>query len=537
MAAGPDISRLLATQSDDMLLAAYKGGVLPGVGKQPPAKPGQGKPGAPAAEPPADPLDAIDAKIGLATMGIMGAQLGIPALGGAFNWAGKKTGSGMLTRAGAGLKAAGEMTFADIGSGIPLLGSVGRGVSNAAASVAGLFTDGLHAIGITDFAANRHAAQAVKHADNLHTAANTLFAHQVSHPKLSAALAEVHTHLQAGPVAMNHEAFAEAMRQAENIAGEVGHGAVGKSLKAVGKHAARLEQSVFFADGYQNLSHYTRNAPASFAKQSVLHGAMNASFVAGAAISDIHTGVDLRKALTNLKSMYANITGTPEEEVSGWSLMLSGKAPEPVKAARAEIFKEYGPAVVLDAANTVLNVKFAVSNNFGSLGKNMLLLMAVPLANQMLVRNILGGQLLPAYEQMKNAEAAGEALPAESYAKLIGNASRELYDRGGEGSNFAKALGQIYANAHAKVDVVLREIDNGTLHKRIELLQRDYEKQQREAGTQPPEAKEAGAPEAVVSHVDRLKGNGKIAQREVLGEHTEKLARPVQVPGQQPSPA
>ncbi len=481
--------------------------------------------------------DWFDKWLGRANIGVMGAQFGLPIVAGGMGAIGAHGISSNLKKVEA-------TTFSELGQMTGMSG-VARGVSEASMSVAGAGASVLEKLGITGLMSRYYSGQFDKHIGRMADAAQDVFSHRVADAKLGASLDAVRGHLAvAHPTHINYDGLTEAITAAKTQANEVGHSVLAKSLGGLEKSALKAHNAHYFADGTANLAHYASNATGKMAKAPVVHGLMNATFIAGAAIDDYRTGSDLHTALKDLKAMHCAITGEKPDDVSTWGLML-GKVSEPVAAARSEILKEFGPASVLSAANTMLNLKFATNSKYGSMGKSIALLVAVPMANAILVRGMLGGRMLPAYKELKQAEHDGQELSNEQYAKLIGNASKELHARGGPDGNFAKALGVFYAHHHARVDTVLKEVSNGTLHKRIEQLQHEFEvfkrehpeivaahQQQAQAAQVPHHEEKQG-----VSHVDRLKNGGHAPRREVVGTHTEKLANRAGSPaeGQQPT--
>jgi hypothetical protein len=345
----------------------------------------------------------------------------------------------------------------------------------------------------------------------------------VGEGKLGSAMNEIRSHLSAHPMNVNYDALTKSIGEAQAAAKDLGHAPLTKSLSKFAKATNNAENARFFADGWGNLQKHSANLGKSMGQASVLHGLMNATFIAGAAVSDYRTVTDLHRELGNLKRMHAHLTGQKEEDVSGMGLMF-GKVPEPVAQARAELMKEFGPAVVLDVANTVMNIKFAANSKFGSSMKAMMMMMALPMANSMIARGLLGGQLLPTYSRMRDLECRNEEVPKEMYEKLIGSASKDIAARGGQDSNFTKALAVFYSEHHAKADTILKEVHDGTMKKRVAQLQGEYDAYMREH----PEIAQAQAKEAELkkegSHVDRLLSGGKQMARDVVGDHTAKLA-------------
>jgi len=461
-----------------------------------------------------------------------------------------------------------NLTFRQVGNATGLGGIFG-GISNGVMGALGYAVKPFEALGLTGVAGNFYAKQLARHTSEIDKAMKVISAHsaQVSHPELAAALQGVESHLAAGLPTMRfseelgasvksaHAALASAGHMPGILAGFIGGSGGGASkelsraLKTVANSTYKAELAADFARGYSNLSEVTRNATPHMAQANVWHGLLQGTFVVGAAASDYHTVKDLRKGLQAMKDMYCGLTGEKADDISAFSLFI-GKVPAPVAAARAELLKEFGPAAVLDVANTVLNVKGVVHNKYFGLGKNMLLLIALPMANSIIARGLLGGTLLPAYMKIKESEAAHQPVAQEDYIKLIANASKDLQVLGGETSNFTKALAFFYAQHQAKADMVLKEIDNGTLRKRMEEMEREYNAYIREHPGHDPKnrAKANGAavthsanghnhheaPANGVSHAGQP--HSARPERKIVGPETKKLIERSVAEGMRESP-
>lgn len=511
----PNSAMLAAYNSiDDVaLLAAKQTGVMPGRGGQGQQAKGKGAASAPAA----DPWEAIEKYNGYIGMAGFGA-MGLPFVGAGLNKVGGWTGFSALNSLGNGFKKAGEMTFAEVGHATGL-GGVFSPIGKAFDGVTSLSARALQATGLTKVASNMHAGRFQSHMGKVHAALGALG--NVTDAKLAGHISEITTHLN-GPISHGtFEKVEKALADATTHAAEVGHPAakqIGKLTSAVEKAAT----SHYFADGYAHLGEYAKKSSSRIAQGGALHGLMNASFIAGAGITDYRMTTDLMKSLKNLKTMHAKLSGQSEDDISTLGLFL-GKVSEPVEQARTEILKEFGPSIVLNAMNTVVNIKLAANQKSGGL----IMMMALPMLESMVARGFLGGKLLPTYNKMQDMQCAGEEVPAEMYATLIGSASKELRERGGADSNFAKALSVFYAEHHAKADTVLREVHDGTIKKRVKQLQQEHDAYVKEH----PEVAQSEAAEKAKntvskneSFVDRIAGKGKEMTRNIVGDHTAKLA-------------
>lgn len=543
---GP-IIRNLADDVPGLVRGATANASAPGSSNTPQQTPGKGVHAAPPSPESPDFVRWLDENILCNTY----FNLGLFALPTGLGLAGKGAGKLGMSGVAGTLEGLEKATFADVGR-VTGLGGITSKLTDGVMHGASVLTKPLHWVGLTDLAAANNASAFAKHAGSMRKAARTMFAYAGGAPatsELGQALAQVEAHLS-GPVhAVDFKGLSNAVEKVKGVADKIGHTKLSDVAGKLEGAAGKAEASLFFAQGWKDLEHHTKSAAGKMGGANLWHGLMNATFLAQAGVMDYNDTKDIGKNLRSLRTMHARLSHQKESDISTMDLLF-GKVSQPVAAARSELMKEFGPAMVLDVANTVLNVKIMANSKFGGAAKSIAMLIALPMANMMIARGLLGGSLLPAYNAMNEAQAKGGQVPPEMYAKLLGNASKELHNLGGETSNFTKALGIFYAQHHASADVVLQEIDNGTTHKRMATLEKAYKAYIRQHPEQNPELKLAERNQAVtkqqvahalehrdhhldgaegISHVDRL--NGKQTDRKVVGRQTERL----HAEGQQPS--
>ena len=130
---------------------------------------------------------------------------------------------------------------------------------------------------------------------------------------------------------------------------------------------------------------------------------------------------------------------------------------------------------------------------------------------------MLGKSVLPHYKAMRDAQEAGQQIPADAVAEFILAANEKLRNRGKTGMAFAEELGKQYVSEGTKLAVILEEISNGKMQARVNDIM----------------AKE----KAPTSHVERLMQPAQAIKPE-LGAFTQKLNQQAQLAAMAPaSPA
>lgn len=521
----------ILTLADDAAYAAWRNAHSPGATTMlghPVARPG--KPVKSGVTPDGDDLSAaVDFVDHASNKLMMGSFVGMMAGGaaaGTTKWVGSKTGLKTLESVGGAIEKANNAKFADLG-GIPLISDIGRGIGSLTQSVATAGAGILEKLGIAQWRSNANAQRYVKSSEKLGQVAEKLFAAEFTHDGVRAGMEHLHGIINVAPEAFDPAAYEKAMGDVKKLAAEKSPKLL-SHLSQLDKHVTKTHGHYSTAKGWAQLSQNAAKTAENLKTTGISHGVMNTAILTGAAVSDYRTGHDLHKAMKNLRQLYADMTHQKPEDVSGTKLMF-GSVPKIVAQARGQLLREFGPSLVMDAANTVLNVHFVANSKAGS----MLLLMVAGMGSQ-LIRGVLAGSILPTYTALRNAQASGAQLGGDDYAKLIGESSRELRERGGAESNFAKVLGEVYASEKMNVADVLREVESGKMHARLEQLKaaalKDHEEKQKAKAAQKqdiPAENKAASPvhreQHTHNHVDRLQHKHKAEPRDIVGKHTEKL--------------
>ncbi len=255
--------------------------------------------------------------------------------------------------------------------------------------------------------------------------------------------------------------------------------------------------------------------PTNLANTKGAQGVVDGAWVAGSALGMAAGGVGFFSGLSQLKRMAAEITG---QKTSAWDI-LTGNVPEVVKAERAQLFK----GLFATEASSGLSLGVAIKSL--AKGGMSMPMMAVQLGIGIGASVLVGEGALPTYSEMDKAFKAGQQLPADAYAKLIGVASKELAARG-ENNPFMMALAEQYAGENASPALVMREIENGAVMRRVQAIIAANEA----AKIAQPEQPELAAQAQQKSHVAALEkpqnqrplGNLAQKERDILGDNTAK---------------
>jgi hypothetical protein len=429
----------------------------------------------------------------------------VNALGGLVKGGGRLIGSQSLQKAGLKVQAPvryiNENSFADVGQKVGVGGFLGRASQRFANGAAGVVETVGNATGLSS---SRHAANMGK--------AHTHFERTKSLAgefKLDGIPAELRPHVEAihqaalnSPSithAVDKTGFRSAVTAAEEMMAQGGvkaDKATRQFITSAGKSLGKYEA----AEGWRNLGASVKAAPKSMAQSKISHGLLNGSLIAGSALSMTGDARSFFKDLKTLKQMYADTTG---KKASTLRILLGG-LPGPVAAARSHLIKNTLVKESTDAAGMLVNVKQAVDHRFN--GPKALAAFFIPDFISRGADKLMGESLLSYYKPLSEAHKLGQAISAEDYAEFLVVASRDLGERG-KNSEFTKAIAQQYAAAHTSPAVILQEVSNGGLTKRIALL---------------IAANETAKDQTAHSPIQQVPGN---KERPIVGKHTEQLAK------------
>lgn len=287
-------------------------------------------------------------------------------------------------------------------------------------------------------------------------------------------------------------------------------GATAKNLRKLGTHVGKAVTKFTDAGEIKNIGDTIKNLPKEMGGQSLSHNINYGTWVAGSGLSFVHTARTLMKRWQALKRMHAAIEGVAPEKVSTLG-MFFGSVSAPVAAARKHLIKTFFAREAIETLGLAIALKGMRNKHMSGMA------VGAQFVGSMAVDSVMGESLVAVYEPLEAAYAAGEKLPPEAYAALIGMASRELESRGGADSAFAKEIGRQYAAENKSPAEVMKEVAGGKLSWRMHELMRANE------------AARSAHPEKTVSHVDKLKGAPQ-AHRAVIGENTAKVSREASAP-------
>lgn len=186
-------------------------------------------------------------------------------------------------------------------------------------------------------------------------------------------------------------------------------------------------------------------------------------FSVASVASVVGTTAETISDVSVFRQMVADITGKDVKDVNVGDALFS-ELPHAGIVARRALLSSAAPRAVLEAINTVFNIKMIKGSHMG------LLTLMVPLGLSQAIGIFSSGNVLDVYKEMKANEQKGIENMPDQYAALIGTTHKALYQRGGRDSNFAQELGRIYAERHASVHDVLQAVQNGQIDKEIEKI-------------------------------------------------------------------
>lgn len=484
--------------------------------------------------------------------------MGLPLGAGALQWIGSKTGLKPLESAGKYGSKIGHMRFEQIGNHTPgIVNHAAGGMLHFASTALSPIGDIAHWLGITGHIAKSYEKKFQAHLPKVEEHLNQLKAVDVSaHPELQAVLRdaqEIHAH---GPAEWWRLHILET-EMGERLAATAKSGKAGQQAAKAFEDAFRPFSNVAqdagmahsMMHGYANPGRAMRSGQVvDYAKGGmVVHSLMNASFVASSVIGHVLFARDLHKDMKALYQLAADAKNQEAEahhvshgnaparkirleDVDFVGIFLGKYGKLPAQLAMG-LMKKYGPSLVMDVANTFVNTKMLLHNRLfnGFLGMGAII--GLPIASGMW-RAMMGSEALPVYAALKEAQGQGKQLAAGDYAKFIGESCEELRKRGGEESHFTQALAAQYAQKHVAIEQVMREVNDGTLMKRVNAMHKQYEAAHKNDPKPAPQEKSAAAPaqhtQPEAAHPapapKEYKVYGKHSAKEVQKIHTAALA-------------
>lgn len=458
-------------------------------------------------------LNIAEAPLSVAGLGVF---MGIPLLNGIgrlTGWVGDKLNFNFMRRTGGTLQKPGikleTTTLSDLGkSGWgATAGKVGRGVFDRVGSATQWASD---KTGFGSWSASRKMGGVYRHLDqargiagiNIDAVHETLRPHVRSMQETLAAAAHP-GHVDMGSlqkIFSEFDAVKEALHATKTT---IATGPAAKNIGKLGKHVGKAVTKFGEAGEVKNIGATIKSLPAEMGKQSLSHNLNYGTWVAGSGLSLVHTARTLMKRWHALKRMHAAVEGVAPEKVSTLG-MLFGSVSAPIAEARKHLIKTFFAREAVETFGLGIALKGMRNRHMGGL------MVGAQFMGSMAVDRVMGESLVSIYEPLEAAYAAGQKLPPEAYAALIGMSSKELELRGGADGAFAKEIAKQYAAENKSPAEVLKEVGNGKLTWRMHEIMRANEA-----------ARASHAP--AISHVEKLKGTQ--IHRAVVGEHTDKVTR------------
>lgn len=286
-------------------------------------------------------------------------------------------------------------------------------------------------------------------------------------------------------------------------------------MKSMGKVAGRTEKllsSGATVRGLENVGQTIKSAPKKLSSVSAVHGAINGAWIAGSVVSMASDANSFAKQLKILKRMYADMTGKDVAKVSNMEVLV-GSAPAPVRAARANLLKFTSISEIADAIGVAINVKGVMGKGFNFI--TGMIAYQVPQLISSAAGNLLGPNVLGAYDAISKAQKAGQKISAEDYAQMLYIASPELKAKG-ENNPFLLAVAKQFEQEQASAATVLNAVTNGDVTLRISKLMVENDTKMKAAAIEETPAQ----PE--MSHVEKLEKPA--AAKPVHGHFTQQLA-------------
>jgi hypothetical protein len=228
-----------------------------------------------------------------------------------------------------------------------------------------------------------------------------------------------------------------------------------RTVSKIAKLSDKATNSRINANILGDLGGAVRGLPKALGNAPVLSTVMNTGFVATSAMEVRRSYKDFKESLAALHEM--------ESDVKGKAI------PASLKEERSKIYKRFAINSLAAVAGLGVSVANIVKGRMSFIG------FAAPQIASMVGNAVIGESSLPYYASLKQAHAAGRAIPVEAYAEFIMKVSPDLQARGRTGKVFSKKLAEIYAADNASPATIMQKIADGTFKKDIEGLIADNE--------------------------------------------------------------
>lgn len=227
------------------------------------------------------------------------------------------------------------------------------------------------------------------------------------------------------------------------------------------------------ADAARNLSTAVKNVPNKLGDMSLANAAMKGALVAGTVVQVTSTTRGVVDSFQSLRKMHSDMTGGAK--INPFQLMFSRNLPSKVKMARGQIWKNYGPRVVLNFLSTLSQYGVWKNNSKGS----MLLTGGLMAAGQIHAAKAQSYTLLSLYDALDQIPE----INAKQYAALISVASIDAAKAGGTESALVQAIAEQYAQEKTRPAQVMQEMESGKFDERaMDIVQANRAKMENSGG-------------------------------------------------------
>ncbi len=297
------------------------------------------------------------------------------------------------------------------------------------------------------------------------------------HPELRSALKTVSAHAIEGVNGLpgDFKKFTTDSGNAAALAKRLGRKDIAAVVNAHEKNTARLLKTQGKINHWSDLKNSIRD-PRAIHTAPVAHSVGNMMWGAASITSAYVSAHDISKDVETLRELIADSTHQKVEDVT-FGQMLFNELPEPANGARNSLLKNAGPRAVLEAVGLLLNMNMMLR------GGGFLITM-LPQVLGWGVSAVADTGLIDAYKKMKINEKKQIANTPDKYAKLLGAASKELAERGGENSDFAQALALKYAEKKLTATEVIQKVVDGEVSRDVEALQNEHAHKKEESEKQ-----------------------------------------------------
>ncbi len=291
------------------------------------------------------------------------------------------------------------------------------------------------------------------------------------------------------------EALKESAHALKAVHAGTNNADVKEGVRAIRGVAAQLEKQVTSMVRHTNSAALLRDIPGAvralpqtLGKTTLYTAGFNTAIATNMAVRTTGTVADVRGQLRALREMCTDMEGK-KVPVSNMHALF-GDVPEPVKAARNEIWKQLGPQAIIEAVSGGVDVGMLT----GRIPKMFLFPMIAAQMGGMAIQSIFAkpASIAKDYAFLRKAYDAGADIHPSAYAALLVSASPEIGKLGLDNMLVQEVAKECLAERLSPA-AVLQESTNGKLAERAARLQDKLAAQGHKPGDKTPEAAAADA--------------------------------------------